>query len=136
MGNIITREERDLIAKLRLVAGEKTAKLSDDELMEVIEQGRREMLERAAVLSSAYATAIQQGKFNVFVENLDYGRIITKIRFNEDNKRIEAFVVESVEGVDAKYWTDIDQLSGPELLGLGDRVQLLLETLEYDDEAA
>ena len=136
MGNIITNEERDLIARIRLVAGKQTEGASDEQILEAINEGKRQMLERAAVLIAACAHATAERQFNVFVENLEYGRIITKVRLRPDKQCIEAFVVECVEDVSAKYWCDIDQLSGPELLGLGDRVQLLLESYEDEQESA
>lgn len=132
---IITKEERDLVAQLRKVLksqGVDVTKISDEQLMESINEGKRQMLERAAILIAAYSHATDEGQFNVFVQNLEYGRIITKVRLRPDKQCIEAFVMECVEGVSAKYWCDIDQLSGPELLELGDRMQMLLDS--YDDE--
>ena len=133
MGNIITKEERDLLAKLRAVAGDKVEGMTDDQLLQAMEQGRKEVLQRAAIMATLYSSASGGSReFNVFVENLEYGRIITKVRLNEDN--ITAFVVEMTDDGDTfKYWCDIDQLSGPELMGIGDRFQLLLDTLS--DEA-
>ena len=137
MGKIVTKEERDLVAQLRKVLksqGVDVTKISDEQLMESINEGKRQMLERAAVLIVAFAHNSGERQFNVFVENMNYGRMITKVRVNPKN--IEAFVMECVEGVSASYWSDIDQLSGPELLSLGDRVELLLKSLDDEQESA
>ena len=135
MGNIVTKEERDLAKAFREMAGEKAAEMTDDEILETLEVGRQQVLGCAAMMIAAYASETQNEEFNVFVDNSAYGRMVTKIRLNHEKMCVDTFVVESVDGIKARYWCDLDQLSGPELTGLTERVALLLDTIE-DEKAA